>query len=184
MEIVPQPLADLLVIEPRVFGDERGFFFESWNQNRYAKAGLPSQFVQDNVSFSRQGSLRGLHVQNPRTQGKLVQVLQGEVFDVAVDVRQGSPTFGRWHGVTLSAENKRQLWVPPGFAHGFCVVSETALFHYKCTDDYSPSTEFTVLWNDPDVGIDWPVSNPTLSEKDQKGLRLRDVPVERLTFKP
>lgn len=182
MKVVPQVIPDLLVIEPDVFGDARGFFFESWSEKKYADAGLAQAFVQDNVSLSRKGILRGLHAQNPNAQGKLVQVLQGEVFDVAVDIRHGSPTFGKWNGVSLSAENKRQLWVPPGFAHGFMVVSETAMFHYKCTGYYSPADEFTLLWNDPDIGVQWPEGTPLLSAKDEKGLRLKELPVERLTF--
>jgi dTDP-4-dehydrorhamnose 3,5-epimerase len=153
---------------------------ESWNQRRYAEAGLPDSFVQDNLSFSHRGALRGLHFQNPSPQGKLVSVLQGEVFDVAVDLRRNSATFGKSESIRLSAENKRQFYVPPDFAHGFLVLSETALFHYKCTAFYSPKDELTLLWNDPDLGIDWPLENPTLSEKDAKGLRLRELPVERL----
>lgn len=184
MKVTPQAIPELLLIEPRVFGDTRGFFYESWNRHRYAEAGLPAEFVQDNLSFSHRGSLRGLHLQNPRSQGKLVQVLVGEVFDVAVDIREGSPTFGQWQGLTLSAENKRQFWIPPGFAHGFYVVSETALFHYKCTDYYSPADELTVLWNDPELGIRWPTATPILSDKDAKGLRLSDIPRDRLKFKP
>ncbi len=182
MKIIPQIIPDLLAIEPDVFGDARGYFFESWSHKKYAAAGLPQTFVQDNVSLSRQGILRGLHVQNPKAQGKLIQVLQGEVFDVAVDIRAGSPTFGRWSGLSLSGENHRQLWIPPGFAHGFYVVSETALFHYKCTDYYSPAEELTLLWNDPDLGIQWPQGTPLLSEKDKQGLRLGQIPAERLRF--
>ena len=174
-------LPGVLIIEPRVFGDERGFFMESWNRERYAAAGLDVDFVQDNLSFSRRGVLRGLHFQNPNAQGKLVQVLQGEVFDVAVDIRVGSPAFGRWTSVRLSAENRRQFYIPPGFAHGFCVTSETALFAYKCTDVYNPAAEESVLWNDPDLAIPWPLAGePELSAKDREGVRLRDVPVERL----
>src|SRR3990172_2636891 len=138
MNVTECELAGLLLIEPKVFGDLRGFFLESWNRKRYRAAGIPDDFVQDNFSFSRQGTLRGLHFQNPRPQGKLVSVWQGEVWDVAVDLRRQSPTFGRWLGASLSAENKRQFYVPPGFAHGFVVLSEAALFHYKCTNDYSP----------------------------------------------
>ena len=156
MRVIPQSIPGLLLLEPEVFGDARGFFFESWNSRAYSEAGLPAAFVQDNVSRSRRGILRGLHAQNPCSQGKLVQVLEGEVFDVAVDIRQGSPTFGQWNGTTLSAENKRQFWIPAGFAHGFLVLSDTALFHYKCTDYYSPGDEFAVLWSDPDIGIEWP----------------------------
>jgi dTDP-4-dehydrorhamnose 3,5-epimerase len=173
-------LQGLLIIEPKVFGDARGFFLETWNRNRYREAGLDADFVQDNLSFSRRGILRGLHCQNPNPQGKLLQVLQGEVFDVAVDIRRGSPTFGKWHGLVLSSENKRQFYVPPGFAHGFVVLSETALFHYKCTELYSPKDEMAIRWNDPDIAIKWPVKEPLLSDKDAKGALLRDVPPERL----
>ncbi|MGI9213737.1 MAG: dTDP-4-dehydrorhamnose 3,5-epimerase, partial [Methylococcaceae bacterium] len=146
----------------------------------FEAAGIPLDFVQDNVSFSRQGILRGLHFQNPVSQGKLVQVLQGAVYDVAVDIRYGSPTFGHWYGVTLSAENHLQLYVPEGFAHGFCVVSETALFTYKCTDFYTPEHEYSLAWNDPDLGIDWPITEPSLSGKDQAGKRLGEFTPEQL----
>jgi dTDP-4-dehydrorhamnose 3,5-epimerase len=173
-------LAGLLILEPKVFGDARGFFMETWNRQRYAAAGLEADFVQDNISVSGRGALRGLHYQNPNPQGKLVSVLQGEVFDVAVDVRVSSPTFGRWHGLRLSSENKLQFFVPAGFAHGFAVLSETAMFHYKCTNFYSPKDEMTVRWNDPEIGIEWPVGSPILSDKDARGLLLRDVPRERL----
>lgn len=180
MNVIRCELPGLLIFEPKVFGDARGFFMETWNQRRYAEAGLTAPFVQDNVSVSRKGALRGLHFQNPSPQGKLVSVWEGEVFDVAVDLRRSSPTFANWHGVNLSAENKRQFFVPPGFAHGFVVLSESAMFHYKCTDFYSPQNEMTLRWDDPEVGIDWPISNPTLSEKDAKGLFLKDMPKERL----
>ncbi|MGA4643126.1 dTDP-4-dehydrorhamnose 3,5-epimerase [Limisphaera sp. 4302-co] len=180
MKVLPCDLEGLLLIEPRVFGDARGFFLETWNERRYSEAGIRGPFVQDNLSFSRRGAVRGLHFQNPSAQGKLVYVLQGEVFDVAVDLRRSSPTFGRWYGVTLSADNKRQLYIPPGFAHGFAVVSETALFAYKCTAFYAPEHETTLLWNDPDLAIPWPVEDPVLSEKDRQGLRLRDLPEEKL----
>lgn len=180
MNVIRCQLEGLLIVEPKVFGDSRGFFMESWNQRRYAEAGLPDTFVQDNFSFSRRGALRGLHFQNPLPQGKLVSVLEGEVFDVAVDLRRNSPTFARAETVRLSGESKRQFYVPPGFAHGFLVLSETALFHYKCTAFYSPQNEMTLLWNDPQLAIDWPLQNPTLSEKDAKGLRLRDLPADRL----
>lgn len=153
---------------------------ETWNLRRYREAGILLDFVQDNISFSRRGTLRGLHFQNPGAQGKLLHVLQGEVFDVAVDIRRTSSTFGKWHGLILSAENKRQFYIPPGFAHGFAVLSETALFQYKCTDFYIPSCEVTLQWNDPEVGIQWPVDSPLLSEKDRKGLALRELPVEKL----
>ena len=182
MKVHALPMAGLRLIEPDVFGDDRGFFFESWSLRKYAASGLPQTFVQDNVSRSSRGILRGLHAQNPCPQGKLVQVLEGEVFDVVVDIRHGSPTFGTWHGLTLSGENKHQFWIPPGFAHGFLVMSETALFQYKCTDYYSPADEFTLVWNDPDIGISWPMTKPLLSPKDERGLRLRDIAVERLTF--
>ncbi len=183
MNVIETDLPGVLIIEPRVFGDERGFFMESWNGRRYEELGIPAaklRFVQDNLSFSARGVLRGLHFQNPQPQGKLVWVLQGEVFDVAVDIRVGSPTFGRWTGTTLSAENKRQLWVPPDFAHGFVVTGEVALFSYKCTDYYNAQTERSVLWDDPDVGIEWPVEEPTLSEKDSAAQPLREMPVGSL----
>ena len=163
-----------------MFGDDRGFFMETWNGRRYEEAGLPARFVQDNLSFSARGVLRGLHFQNPNAQGKLVSVLRGEVFDVAVDVRVGSPTYGRWVGAYLSADNKRQLYVPEGFAHGFVVTSEDALFSYKCTDYYDPETERSVLWNDPDIGIEWPLDVPTLSKKDEAALPLREIPEDAL----
>ena len=171
---------EVLLIEPKVFGDERGFFMETWNAERYEEAGVPTRFAQDNLSFSRRGVLRGLHFQNPDGQGKLVYVLQGEVFDVAVDVRVGSPRFGDWVSATLSAENKRQIWIPEGFAHGFLVLSETALFAYKCTAPYNGSAEASVLWNDPEIGIEWPVESPTLSDKDRDAPRLAEMPSERL----
>jgi dTDP-4-dehydrorhamnose 3,5-epimerase len=155
MNIVETKIPGLLIIEPRIFGDERGWFTETWQRRRLAEAGLELDFVQDNLAYSRRGVLRGLHVQNPHSQGKLVQVLRGEVYDVAVDVRQGSPHFGQWVGVHLSGDNHRQFWVPEGFAHGYCVLSDDALFAYKCTDYYQPETQFSVLWNDPDLGIDW-----------------------------
>ena len=176
MNVVETDLPGVLVVEPEVFGDARGFFMESWNGARYSEAGLPDGFVQDNLSFSARGVLRGLHFQNPNPQGKLVSVLWGEVFDVAVDIRVGSPTFGRWTGATLSAENKRQLYVPPDFAHGFLVTSEAALFFYKCTDYYDPASEGTVLWNDSEIGIEWPTGAPTLSDKDCAAPALREFP--------
>nr|WP_227027722.1 dTDP-4-dehydrorhamnose 3,5-epimerase [Corallococcus soli] len=170
-------LPEVLLLEPKVFGDDRGFFLESYNAKRYADAGIPGPFVQDNLSRSVKGTLRGLHFQEPNAQGKLVQCLAGAVWDVAVDVRRGSPTFGRWVAAELSFENKRQLWVPPGFAHGFCVLSDSADFFYKCTALYSPETERSVHWNDPDLAIPWPVSAPLLSGKDQQAPRLKDAPV-------
>jgi dTDP-4-dehydrorhamnose 3,5-epimerase len=180
MKVLRCPLEGLLIIEPKVFGDARGYFLETWNRNRYREAGLDTDFVQDNISFSRRGILRGLHFQNPKPQGKLLQVLQGEVFDVAVDIRRSSSTFGKWHGLMLSAENKRQFYIPPGFAHGFAVVSDTALFHYKCTEFYSPKDEVSIRWDDSDIGIEWPIKEPQLSERDAKALRLREAPPGRL----
>ena len=180
MNVITCDIPGLLVIEPKVFGDARGFFMETWNRERYCEAGLDWNFVQDNVSLSRRGILRGLHFQNPAPQGKLVFVLQGEVFDVAVDIRRSSPTFGRWHGLHLSGDNKRQFFIPPGFAHGFAVLSETALFAYKCTEFYTPQHEHAVAWNDPDIGIKWPLELPQLSEKDARAPRLKDIPRERL----
>jgi dTDP-4-dehydrorhamnose 3,5-epimerase len=180
MKVVACEIPGLLVIEPKVFGDARGFFLESWNETRYREAGLDARFVQDNVSFSRRGTLRGMHFQNPKPQGKLLQVLQGEVFDVAVDIRRSSRTFGKWHGLLLSGENKRQFFIPGGFAHGFLVLSETALFQYKCTEIYSQQDEMALRWDDPEVGILWPNRNPTLSERDAKALHLREIPPERL----
>ena len=180
MRVTPTAIPDVLLIEPKVFGDARGFFLETWNLGRYRAAGLDADFVQDNLSFSRRGILRGLHFQNPKPQGKLLQVLLGEVFDVAVDIRRSSPTFGKWHGLVLSAENKRQFYIPPGFAHGFVVLSETALFHYKCTECYSPKDEMAIRWDDPDIGVEWPLKEPLLSERDTQGMRLRDAPPERL----
>lgn len=175
MRVIETELPGVRVFEPEVFGDERGFFFEVYNEARYAECGLP-RFVQDNLSRSRGGVLRGLHFQNPNPQGKLVSVLEGEIFDVAVDVRVGSPTFGCWTGVYLSAKNKRQLYVPEDFAHGFAVTGETALVHFKCTAYYSPETEGVVLWNDPEVGIEWPVTGPVLSGKDRAARPLRELP--------
>jgi len=180
MNVLTCDIAGLLILEPKVFGDPRGFFMELWNDERYRAAGIEGRFVQDNISFSRRGILRGLHFQNPNGQGKLLQVLQGEVFDVAVDLRRGSLTFGRWHGLPLSSDNKRQFFIPPGFAHGFQVLSETALFHYKCTALYSPKDELALAWNDPDVGVQWPIKDPSLSEKDSRAPRLKDLPTDRL----
>ena len=180
MNVIETPLPGVLLLEPKVFGDDRGYFFETWNQGRYAEAGIPGPWVQDNLSYSARGVLRGLHYQHPNAQGKLISVLQGSVYDVALDIRVGSPTFGKWHGEELSSENKRQFWVPPGFAHGFVVTSETALFCYKCTASYAPKEEGSVRWDDPDLGIPWPIASPTLSAKDAAGTPLKDVPPERL----
>jgi dTDP-4-dehydrorhamnose 3,5-epimerase len=180
MKVEAATIPGLLIIEPAVHGDERGFFMESYSRDRYAEVGIRAEFVQDNLSLSAKGILRGLHLQHPNDQGKLCFVLDGEVFDVAVDVRVGSPTFGRWEGLTLSSENKRQLYVPPGFAHGFCVMSERALFSYKCTDFYAAPSEIGVAWDDPEIGIEWPIQSPRLSFKDQQNRRLRDIPSDRL----
>jgi dTDP-4-dehydrorhamnose 3,5-epimerase len=181
MKVIPCPLEGLLLIEPTVFGDIRGFFLESWNQRRYRHAGIALDFVQDNFSWSGRWTLRGMHFQNPMAQGKLVSVWQGEVWDVAVDIRRRSPTFGRWFGVTLAAENKRQFYAPPGFAHGFVVLSESALLHYKCTDFYSATDELGFRWDDPAVGINWPpVAHPILSQRDAASPRLSEIPLERL----
>jgi dTDP-4-dehydrorhamnose 3,5-epimerase len=176
MNIIPTELPGVTIVEPKVFGDARGYFMETFNRDRYVAAGLPALFAQDNISYSRHGVLRGLHFQNPYQQGKLVYVLQGEVFDVAVDIRRGSPTFGRWVGVTLSAENKRQFYVPAGYAHGFCVTSESAVFAYKCTEVYHPETERTIRYNDPRIAVDWPVKNPTVSERDSRAPLLDELP--------
>ena len=180
MKIIRTPLAGVLKIEPRVFNDSRGYFMETYQRVRFTGAGIEVNFVQDNLSFSRKNTLRGLHYQNPRGQAKLVQVFQGEVFDVAVDIRRGSQSFGQWYGTRLSFENKHQLFIPAGFAHGYCVLSETALFYYKCSDYYAPECEAGVLWSDPDLGIDWPMIQPLLSEKDAEYPRLKDVPPDRL----
>jgi dTDP-4-dehydrorhamnose 3,5-epimerase len=176
MNIIQTSLRDCVIIEPKVFGDERGFFLETFQARRYADiAGIDLPFVQDNNSRSSKGVLRGLHFQKTKPQGKLVRVVSGEVYDVAVDIREGSETFGRWHGVILSEQNKRQFWVPPGFAHGFVVLSEIADFEYKCTDYYDPSDEGSIFWNDPDLNIDWPIKNPVVSEKDAAAQKLANI---------
>lgn len=180
MKVVETNLPSCVVIEPAVFGDDRGFFFETWNADRYGQLGLPDKFVQSNVSSSARGVLRGLHYQWPNPQGKLVSVLEGEVYDVAVDIRKGSPSFGRWAAVILSAENKRQFWIPEGFAHGFAVLSERAIFSYLCTAQYDRSADAGVRWNDAAIGIDWPIDSPLLSEKDGKAPFLADVAEDRL----
>jgi dTDP-4-dehydrorhamnose 3,5-epimerase len=171
------PLRGLKLIQPAVHQDARGYFLELHNERRFAEIGLPEALVQDNLSFSRRGVLRGLHFQTPGWQGKLVSVVRGEVFDVAVDLRRDSPTFGQWHGLTLSEGNHLQLWIPRGFAHGFCVTSDEALVLYKCSAFYEPAQEHTLLWNDPDLGITWPVSGPLVSDKDARGRRLRELPL-------
>lgn len=179
MKIIPTRIADLLIIEPTVFGDDRGFFYESYNERKFRDAtGVDSAFVQDNHSKSVKGVLRGLHYQLQQTQGKLVRVVAGAVLDIAVDIRQCSPTFGQWVGVELSADNKRQLWIPPGFAHGFVTTSDSAEFLYKTTDYWAPEFERSILWNDPAIGIDWQLDGePQLSGKDKAGKRLADAEV-------
>ncbi|HFQ5218665.1 TPA: dTDP-4-dehydrorhamnose 3,5-epimerase [Vibrio vulnificus] len=179
MKVIETSIPEIKIIEPMVFGDERGFFMETWHQARFEElvTGKPTRFVQDNHSKSKQGILRGLHYQMQHTQGKLVRVVSGEVFDVVVDIRQGSPTFGQWVGVYLSAENKRQMWVPEGFAHGFYVTSEEAEFVYKCTDYYHPQSEQCIAWNDTVIGIDWPIpigKGPMLSKKDASAPNLSE----------
>lgn len=181
MKVEPTELPGVFRVQPKVFGDARGFFLETYNAARYAEHGIDVSFVQDNLSRSAPGILRGLHLQHPRGQGKLVSVLEGRVLDVAVDVRVGSPTFGRHVTEVLDAERKNQLFIPPGFAHGFCVLGDQpATFAYKCTELYSPDDELTVAWDDPDIGVDWPLTDPTLSDKDRAGLRLSDIPEARL----
>jgi dTDP-4-dehydrorhamnose 3,5-epimerase len=179
MKVIDTKIPDVKIIEPAVFGDERGFFMETWNQAKFEElvTGKPTRFVQDNHSKSKQGILRGLHYQTENTQGKLVRVVSGEVFDVAVDIRKNSPTFGQWVGEYLSAENKRQLWIPEGFAHGFYVTSEEAEFVYKCTDYYNPKAEHSILWNDPILDIKWPLLNRMieLSSKDRLGKRFEEL---------
>jgi dTDP-4-dehydrorhamnose 3,5-epimerase len=180
MNVIATAIPGVIVLEPKVFGDDRGYFLETWSRQKYEAVGIPAVFVQDNVSFSRKGVLRGLHYQHPQSQGKLVQVMSGEVFDVAVDIRAGSPTFGKSVGEVLSEKNHRQMYIPPGLAHGFCVLSDTVLFAYKCTDTYNAAAEGGIFWNDPDLGIEWPIRQPVLSPKDEKYPRLRDVPKDRL----
>jgi len=180
MNVKETKLPGVLIVEPDVFADERGFFLETWSTTRYEEAGIPGPFVQDNVSLSGRGILRGLHFQYPQSQGKLVQILSGEVVDVAVDIRADSPTFGQWVSEVLSGTNHRQMYVPPGLAHGYCVTSETALFSYKCTDFYNPATENGIIWNDPDLGIDWRVDEPLLSPKDAGYPRLKDISRDKL----
>lgn len=172
MKTIPTDLTGVVIIEPRVFPDARGFFFESYHAERYAQAGIPSPFVQDNHSCSARGTIRGLHYQLRRPQGKLLRVIRGTVFDVAVDIRRGSPAFGRWTGVELSAENKRQIFIPAGYAHGFCVTSDVAEVEYKCTDFYVADDQHGVLWSDATIGIRWPVSDPILSNHDRGHLPL------------
>jgi len=175
MRVLPTGLPEVLVVEPKVFGDPRGFFLESYHAERYRAMGIDASFVQDNHSRSEGPVLRGLHAQRRKPQGKLVRVIEGEIWDVAVDVRRGSPRFGRWVSVALSADNFRQIWVPPGFLHGFCVLYSPAQIEYKVTDFYDPGDEIGVLWNDPELAIPWPVSEPLLSEKDRRLPRLAEI---------
>ncbi len=180
MNVLPTDLEGVYIIEPAVFGDHRGFFMETHNQQQYRDNNIDRTFVQDNLSYSSRNTLRGLHYQLPQSQAKLIQVITGEIYDVAVDIRKGSPTFGNWVGVHLSGENHRQIFLSEGFAHGFCVLSETAHVLYKCTDFYSPENEKGVLWSDPDLSIDWPVREPVLSAKDEKYPCLSEIPSEHL----
>jgi len=175
VQVIPTDLDGVVIVEPRVFEDARGFFMETYNARAFAEAGLPAHFVQDNHSRSVRGVLRGLHFQYPTWQGKLVRAIQGEIFDVAVDIRPGSPSRGRWFGAVLSAANRLQLYVPEGFAHGFCVLSETAEICYKCTTLYVPAEDAGVAWDDPDIGIDWPIDVPILSDKDRGAPRLSEL---------
>lgn len=176
MEIIDTPLEGVKIIQPKIFGDSRGFFLETFEKKRYQEMlNIDLDFVQDNHSRSSKGVLRGLHFQTENPQGKLVRVVRGEVYDVAVDIRPDSPSYGKWYGVLLSEENKTQFWVPPGLAHGFVVLSDVADFEYKCTDYYAPALEGCLLWNDPEVGIEWPIENPLLSEKDKLGKTLREL---------
>lgn len=177
MKVIDTKIADVKIIQPRVFGDERGFFLETFEKKRYQEMlNIDYDFVQDNHSRSSHGVLRGLHFQTKHAQGKLVRVVRGEVFDVAVDIRKDSPTYGQWEGIILSEENKTQFWIPPGLAHGFVVLSDIADFEYKCTDFYTPGFEGCLAWNDPDVNINWPIDfSPLLSEKDKQGLLLRNI---------
>jgi dTDP-4-dehydrorhamnose 3,5-epimerase len=180
MKIHPTRLEGVVIVEPKVFTDPRGFFFETYQAIRYRENGIDCQFVQDNLSYSVKNTLRGLHYQHPHGQAKLVSVIKGEVFDVAVDIRRGSPNFGKWFGVTLSAENHRQMLIPEGFAHGFCVLSDDAVFSYKCSDFYTPEAERGIVWNDAQIGIEWPIKDPILSDKDGNYPSLKDVPVSDL----
>lgn len=181
MKLTKTKLPGVLLIEPKIFGDARGYFLETWNRDRYLAAGFPDvEFVQDNLSHSRRGILRGLHFQKQHPQGKLVQVIRGAVFDVVVGVRKDSPSFGQWYGVELTGENHRQLWIPPGFAHGFSVLSDEVDFNYKCTDFYRPADEGGIIWDDPSIGIEWPIANPVLSDKDMHYPRLDELGAEDL----
>lgn len=179
MKITTTPLAGILLIEPRVFHDERGFFYESHQLERYQEAGIPA-LVQDNLSRSKRNSLRGLHYQSPHAQGKLIWVIRGKVWDVMVDIRQSSPTYKQWFGITLSDEKPMQIYIPPGFAHGFCTLSDEADFYYKCSDYYTPTSEHGIIWNDPEINIAWPISNPILSPKDCTYQTLSEIEHDKL----
>ena len=184
MKFVETPIPGVVLIEPDVFGDVRGFFLETYHAERYRENGIPLTFVQDNHSSSVRGTLRGLHAQHPRAQGKLIRAIEGEIYDVAVDARRGSPSYGRYFAALLTSENKKQLYAPPGLVHGFCVTSETAQVEYKCTEFYHPDDELSVLWNDPDLGIPWPIESPILSDKDRSAPRLKDIQDRLLDFEP
>ena len=180
MKVIETEIPGVLIIEPAAFEDPRGFFMETYQRERYTDIGITDEFVQDNISFSKEGTLRGLHFQYPTEQAKLVQVMKGEVLDVAVDIRRGSPSFGKWTAETLSDGNRRQIYIPKGFAHGFCVLSEEAVFHYKCSDYYHPQSEAGILWSDENLQIQWPVIEPIVSDKDRKLPRLNEILVENL----
>ncbi len=180
MKIITTSIEGILIIEPKTFRDKRGFFMETYNQNRYSESGINTTFVQDNLSYSLKNTLRGLHFQIKHPQAKLIQVISGEIFDVAVDLRPGSATFGKWTGIHLSDENRRQVFIPEGFAHGFFVLSEFALFYYKCSDFYAPGDEGGIIWSDPDIGIEWPGENPIISEKDKQYQKLSGLTAEQL----
>ncbi len=180
MKVTPLSIADVLLISPRIFSDDRGHFLETFSTRSFPAQTPPVEFVQDNLSFSSKGTVRGLHLQEPHGQGKLVMAVTGAIWDVAVDVRVGSPTFGQWVAAELSEKNRDQLYIPPGFAHGFCVLSETAHMHYKCTDLYNPAVEMSIRFDDPQLGINWPVAKPLLSPKDAQAPQLADIPPEKL----
>jgi dTDP-4-dehydrorhamnose 3,5-epimerase len=180
MKIITTFIEGILIIEPKTFKDKRGFFMETYNQDRYTKSGINATFVQDNLSYSMKNTLRGLHFQIKHPQAKLIQVISGKIFDVAVDLRPGFATFGKWTGFHLSGENRRQVFIPEGFAHGFCVLSESALFHYKCSDFYAPDDESGIIWSDPDIGIKWPVENPIVSEKDKQYQKFSELIADEL----
>lgn len=180
MKVVSTSFDGLFIIEPVVYSDARGFLLETWNQARYAAAGIPDSMVQDNLSRSAQGVLRGLHFQSPSAQAKLVTVISGEIFDVAVDIRRGSPTFAKWFGIRLASANQRQVYIPQGFAHGYCVLSESAIVSYKCSEAYRPEAEMAIVWNDPRLAIDWPITGPTVSPRDTAAARFDEIPLDRL----